>query len=103
MNNPHLLPFAIKIAKEAGSILIKHFGKINSTKSKSSNIDLVTIADTQSENFITNEIHSKYPDHNIIAEEGYINNNDSDYCWIIDPLDGTTNFVHNLPIFAVSI
>jgi len=98
-----LLKFAIKMAKEAGAILMQHFGHISSFKHKSSPIDLVTIADTQSESFILKEITRTFPDHHIIAEESTHVENNSDYRWVIDPLDGTTNFVHNLPIFAVSI
>ena len=99
----NLLPFAIQTAKEAGSILMDHFGNIKSVNSKSSKIDLVTIADKNSEEYILDQIRKYYPDHNIFAEESSPTVKGSDYEWIIDPLDGTTNFVHNLPIFAVSI
>ncbi|MBC8256059.1 MAG: inositol monophosphatase [Candidatus Marinimicrobia bacterium] len=98
-----MLNFAIDTAKGAGSILMEHFGHISSYKHKSTPIDLLTIADIQSEEFIINEIKTTFPDHHIIAEESAIIDNKSDYRWVIDPLDGTTNFVHNLPIFAVSI
>ena len=98
-----MLDIAIQTAKDAGSILMQHFGKISSFKTKSANIDLVTIADTNSESFIIEAIKNNFPDHDIIAEESNLKQNNSDYRWIIDPLDGTTNFVHNLPIFAVSI
>ena len=82
---------------------MKHFGEISSIDRKSTEIDLVTIADTQSEEFIINKIQTAYPNHHIIAEESHITESNSEYRWVIDPLDGTTNFVHNLPIFAVSI
>ena len=98
-----MLEFAIDTAKQAGSILMQHFGKISSIKRKSTDIDLVTIADTESESFILDKIKTAYPQHHIISEESVMLNNNSDYRWVIDPLDGTTNFVHNLPIFAVSI
>ena len=98
-----MLEFAKLTAKQAGSILIQHFGKISSIESKSTDIDLLTIADTESEAFILENIRSTYPDHHIIAEESKLTEGCSDYRWVIDPLDGTTNFVHNLPIFAVSI
>ena len=103
MNQTEMLEFAIKTAKGAGAILMEHFGKISSYDRKSSHIDLLTIADTQSETFILKEITKTFPDHHIIAEESATEENNSDYRWVIDPLDGTTNFVHNLPIFAVSI
>ena len=103
MNYSKQLEFAIDMAKEAGNIILKHFGNITSIDRKSSDIDLVTLADTESEEFILKNIHSIYPDHHIIAEESDLIEQNSNYRWIIDPLDGTTNFVHNLPIFAVSI
>ena len=82
---------------------MSHFGKISSVERKSTDIDLVTLADTESEAFILERIKAVYPDHHIIAEESSIWEGNSDYRWIIDPLDGTTNFVHSLPIFSVSI
>ena len=103
MNQTEMLEFAIKTAKRAGAILMEHFGQISSYEHKSTPIDLLTIADTQSETFILKEITKTFPDHHIIAEESAIVENNSDYRWVIDPLDGTTNFVHSLPIFAVSI
>ena len=103
MKHPEMLDFSIEIAKDAGTILMSHFGKISSVERKSTDIDLVTLADTESEAFILERIKSVYPDHHIIAEESAIWEGNSDYRWVIDPLDGTTNFVHSLPIFAVSI
>ena len=104
MNNPsRFLKFAIKVAKEAGAIQMKYFGNITSTKKKSTNIDLVTKADIESEEYIINQINKEYPNHSILAEESGSITNENEYLWVIDPLDGTTNFSHNLPIFAVSI
>ena len=82
---------------------MKYFGNVTSLEKKSTNIDLVTKADTESEKYIINQITKKYPNHSILAEESGNTSNNSEYLWIIDPLDGTTNFTHNLPIFAVSI
>jgi len=103
MTQTKMLNFAIQTAKGAGAILMEHFGNISSYEHKSTPIDLLTIADTQSEAFIVNKIKTTFPDHHIIAEESTVVENNSDYRWVIDPLDGTTNFVHSLPIFAVSI
>ena len=103
MNHPEMLEFAIETAKGAGNILMTHFGKISSFKRKSTDIDLLTIADTESESFILNQIKAAYPLHHIISEESVLIENNSEYRWVIDPLDGTTNFVHNLPIFAISM
>ena len=79
------------------------FGNLSSVKTKSTNIDLVTRADIESENFIIKEIQENFPKHSILTEEKGELLSDSEYLWVIDPLDGTTNFAHNLPIFSVSI
>ncbi len=104
MENPSkFLEFAIKIAKEAGDIQMSYFGKISSLDKKSTNIDLVTNADIESEEFIIKKIKESFPEHSILSEERGELLTDSEYLWVIDPLDGTTNFTHNFPIFAVSI
>ena len=99
----YFFDFIKPICIEAGNILNNNFGKIQYIKDKSNAIDLCTNADIESEKFITESILKKFPNHSIIAEEGYEKQTDSDYRWVIDPLDGTTNYVHNLPIFSVSI
>ena len=103
MNHPNLIEFAKSTAKEAGNILMEYFGNIFTFEHKSTEIDLLTIADTKSESYIIDRIKSTFPEHRIIAEESDITDGNSDYRWVIDPLDGTTNFVHNLPIFSISI
>jgi myo-inositol-1(or 4)-monophosphatase len=70
---------------------------------KSNESDLVTNIDKASEKLITDFIKKKYPQHGILAEEGGEIKNGSEYTWVIDPLDGTVNFTHGLPIFSVSI
>lgn len=99
--NPKL-DFAKDIAKSAGNILMQHFGNLKNIQHKS-RVDLVSEADIASEAEIVKLISIKYPDHDIITEEQDFENKGSDWKWIIDPLDGTTNYVHSLPIFAVSI
>ena len=100
--NKGYLDTAIYAAKAASDHIIRSSKrKIKSFKAKT---DLVTDTDLSSEELITNIIKNKYPDHNILAEEsGLIDSHLSEYTWIIDPLDGTTNFVHNYPSYAVSI
>jgi myo-inositol-1(or 4)-monophosphatase len=93
----------IAIAKEAGEIIREGFGKNFTIEIKSNESNLVTEIDKKSENHILNFIHKKYPTHNILAEESGEYSSNSEYLWVIDPLDGTTNFAHHLPIFAVSI
>ena len=103
ISTAELLEFTKSISIRAGEILNNNFGKIQYIKDKSSAIDLCTNADIESEKFITESILKEFPNHSIIAEEGYGKQTNSDYRWVIDPLDGTTNYTHNLPIFSVSI
>ena len=104
MENPsEYLSFAIDLAKKTGKLQMNYFGNISSLKTKSTNIDLQTNADLSSEEFIISKIKKTYPSHSILSEEKTNINKNSEYIWIIDPLDGTTNFVHSLPIFSVSI
>lgn len=94
----------ITIAKEAGSIIKNAHRKNFSIEIKDENLkNLVTEIDKKSEETIINFIRKKYPAHNILAEEGGEKKSSSEYLWVIDPLDGTTNFAHGLPIFSVSI
>lgn len=92
----------IKIAKEAGELIRESFGRKLKIEYKTNESNLVTETDKASEKLITDFIKKKYPSHGILAEEGSIKDG-SEYTWIIDPLDGTTNFAHGLPIFSVSI
>ncbi len=88
--------------EKATQIVIEAYNlpKITEYKGKT---DLVTQTDRQSEEIIISEIQKAFPKHGIIAEESGSSNIDSDYQWIIDPLDGTTNFVHGYPSFGISI
>lgn len=93
---------AIAAAKEAGKILLDNFGKIERVDTKGVK-DLVSNVDIESENKIIDMIKSKYPDHGILCEESEGAVTDSDYKWIIDPLDGTHNYIYGIDIFGVSI
>lgn len=93
----------IQISKEAGELIRNAFGKSHSVEFKTNELNLVTETDKASEKLITDFIRKKYPSHGILAEEGGEQNKSAEYLWVIDPLDGTTNFAHGLPIFAVSI
>jgi myo-inositol-1(or 4)-monophosphatase len=96
---------AIQAARKAGDIAQMNFNRINESdiKTKSYN-EFVTFVDEQAEAAIKEIIQSRYPDHGMIAEESENNtNNKQDFVWIIDPLDGTTNYVHSFPVYAVSI
>ncbi len=100
--NTDFLKSAENAARVGGEILLKYLGQPIDVEFKGE-VDLVTIADRLSEEAIVSMISSKFPDHQIMAEEGTVKNSDSKYRWIIDPLDGTTNYAHSLPCFAVSI
>lgn len=92
----------IAAAYKGGGVLRACFGKTNRIRKKGA-IDLVTEADTDSEQAIVEKIRSVFPDHTICAEESGVSSGHSTYQWIIDPLDGTTNFAHRVPAFCVSI
>ncbi|MDH5770488.1 MAG: inositol monophosphatase [Candidatus Bathyarchaeota archaeon] len=93
---------AFLAAKDAGRILMKNFGKKGKVRMKLEG-ELVTDSDVKSEERIIDLIREKYPDHSILAEEhGFLKGN-PDYTWIIDPMDGTHNFINKLPLFGVSI
>ena len=92
----------IKAAFESGRILKSYFGTILDVRKKGA-VDLVTEADTASEKAIMGIIRETFPEHSILAEESGLDHGDDAYQWIIDPLDGTVNFAHQLPIFSVSI
>ena len=95
------VPDIQQIAREAGELLMRHFGNVKIEYK--GEVDLVTIADREAEKLIVERIRAKFPDHDIMGEEGTRRDTGSDYKWYIDPLDGTTNFAHHYPVFCVSI
>ncbi|HAS8613170.1 TPA: inositol-1-monophosphatase [Vibrio vulnificus] len=100
-----MLNIAIRAARKAGNHIAKSLENVEKIEStlKGTN-DFVTNVDKEAETIIIDTIKSSYPEHCIVAEEnGLINGKDKDVQWIIDPLDGTTNFVKGLPHLAVSI
>lgn len=95
--------FLLQTIKEAGDLAMSFYGKELHIKTKSSPTDLVTDADVAVSNFITKKIQEKYPDHCIISEEAECINEGSDDVWYIDPIDGTTNYANNIPLWCVMI
>jgi len=89
--------------KEAGRILLDNFGKITDYKVKESQSSIVTKADIDSEKRIIEIIVEKFPEHNTLGEETGFQNKNSEYTWIVDPLDGTSNFAAGLPWFGIII
>jgi myo-inositol-1(or 4)-monophosphatase len=100
-----MLNFAIETARDAGNLLLEKFGRIT-TVTKKGDINLVTEADLASEELIVERIRSHFPKHSVLAEEGgdvITIGGDSTWKWIIDPLDGTTNYAHGYPCFCVTL
>jgi myo-inositol-1(or 4)-monophosphatase len=95
---------AIQFAREAGSIL-KHYAERDKQVEFKGRGNLVTIADKESEERIIRGIRERYPNHAILAEESGLSasGNGAEFRWVIDPLDGTTNFAHQYPFYCVSI
>ncbi len=99
-----MLTTAIEAAKEAGKFLKYSVGRVKNIEMKQGEErNLVSEIDKGSEAKIIGIIKRKYPNHAILAEESGASESSSDYKWVIDPLDGTTNFLHGLPIFCVTI
>lgn len=107
MNRNNLKPYleiAQKAALQAGVVLKEHFGKVSpSMISEKAKNDYVTDVDKKSEAIIKNLLCSHFKDHDILAEESTPERYSSPFRWIIDPLDGTLNYIHGLPSFAISI
>jgi myo-inositol-1(or 4)-monophosphatase len=98
------LELAVKAARLAGQKVVEHLGKISkkdiALKQAS---DFVTVVDRESEKIIIDTIKEHFPDHLFLAEESLKEHGKDTYRWIIDPLDGTTNYIHRYPVFSISI
>ena len=95
----------IKASEKASKVLIRDFGEIEKLQvSKKGPSDFVTNSDIKAEKIIIEELKKARPNYSIISEEnGTENNKDKNNTWIIDPIDGTINFLHGIPHFAISI
>ncbi|HTP12830.1 MAG TPA: inositol monophosphatase family protein [Bacteroidota bacterium] len=99
-----MLQLAVDAALEAGRFLKMNIGKIKHIEHKQGEErNLVTEIDKKTEHMIIEKIKQRYPQHDFLAEESGSHHSVSDYKWIIDPLDGTTNYTHGLPVFCTSI
>src|ERR1700675_187901 len=90
------------MAREAGSLVVGYFRQHVKIEYKG-DVDLVTVADRESEALILSRIREHFPLHDVMGEEGTRIETGSDYKWYVDPLDGTTNFAHGYPVFCVSL
>ncbi len=98
--------FAVELAHEAGALALKFQARMDAgqIRTKTHYADLVTDADVAVEALILAAIHERFPDHAILAEESAgVGIPDAEWMWVIDPVDGTTNFAHGLPLFCVNI
>ncbi|MEG3753984.1 inositol-1-monophosphatase [Psychromonas arctica] len=100
-----MLNIAIRAARNAGKVIVKGYENLESVEVEEKSLnDYVSSVDKEAELAIIGTLRKSYPDHSFVAEESGIDNGkDTDHQWIIDPLDGTTNFIRGIPHFAVSI
>lgn len=96
------LAYLEELAREAGAILREGYSKEHQVNYKGV-IDLVTEVDHQSEAFLLGRVQSDFPSHHIFSEESGVIHGDDEHVWYIDPLDGTVNYAHHVPIFSVSV
>jgi len=102
MKSGEYLMVSEEAARKAGRLLKKNINKSNEIFYKGA-VDLVTSFDTRAQRTILDHLSSFFPHHGYLAEEGLSQNKGADMRWIIDPLDGTTNYAHHYPVFTVSI
>ena len=99
-----MLNIAVRAARVAGNIIAKGFENQSELMIEAKgNNDYVTRIDKEAEQAIISKIQQSFPEHSFVGEEGGVVEGDNDFKWIIDPLDGTTNFIKGIPHFAVSI
>lgn len=89
--------------KSAGKLLLRYFGRTLNVKRKESHASVVTEADVAVETFLAQRIRARFPSHNILGEETGWQNRGSEFTWVIDPVDGTSNFAAGLPWFGVML
>ena len=99
-----ILLHAVSIAREAGKIQLANFRSARlQVETKGNDYDLVTAADKACEAYVAERIRTLYPSHSILSEESGTDAMESEWQWVVDPIDGTTNFKSGLPYFAISI
>ncbi|MCU0914699.1 MAG: inositol monophosphatase [Planctomycetes bacterium] len=97
-----ILPIAEAIARRAGAIVREGLGRVHPVRQKGA-IDFVTEFDQRAEELIVSSLQREFPEHAILAEESGHHPRTGEYQWVVDPIDGTTNFAHGLPLFAISL
>lgn len=94
---------AVEVVLKAGKYLKENLGKIKETKFKGSAINIVTDIDRKAEKLVINSLQRRFPEHGFLSEEIGEVRGESDLKWILDPLDGTTNYAHRFPFYAISL
>jgi len=100
---PLAIETALEVARVAGAIQRRGWGHPGEPSSKAADVDLVTEFDGLCEAAIVDGLRARFPDHAILGEEGGARPGDARFRWVVDPLDGTVNFAHGLPLFSVSV
>ena len=95
--------FIKQILQQASQIAIKNFGKVSGVAKAGDNNQVMTETDLEIGKLIAEEIKAVYPDHNIIDEEAGIVDKNLEYTWVIDPIDGTSNFANGVPLYGIMI
>src|SRR4030042_3298830 len=95
------LKFISSTLEEASKIANKYYGKVTSTVKPEDSNQVLTEADLAIGKFIVSRVREKYPKHNVIDEEAGVIDNNSEYTWVIDPIDGTSNFAKGVPLFGI--
>ncbi|MCK5043278.1 MAG: inositol-phosphate phosphatase [Candidatus Aenigmarchaeota archaeon] len=103
MQNSEFLKTGLEAAKKAEDIIMQHYDSGKLDTELKDDMSPVTIADKEAEKIIIETIRSRFPEHSILGEESGRDRNDSEYLWVIDPIDGTKNYMRKIPIFAIEI
>ncbi|MFZ2025512.1 MAG: inositol monophosphatase [Microgenomates group bacterium] len=95
--------FVIEILKKASDIAKNNFGKVSGTSKSNDSNQVLTKTDIEIGKLIVSSLYKKYPNHNIIDEEAGIIDNKSQYTWVVDPIDGTSNFANGIPTYGILV
>lgn len=100
----HLRELAVQLAREAGGLIVsRRAGHIRVQNTKSSDVDVVTAVDKESETFLFERLRELRPGDGFLGEEGKVVESSTGVTWVVDPIDGTVNFLYNIPHYAVSV
>jgi myo-inositol-1(or 4)-monophosphatase len=95
--------FITDVLEQSSEIALSYFGEVSGTTKEGDNNQVLTQADLEIGQFIIAKIKEVYPDHNVIDEEAGVVDNNSEYTWVVDPIDGTSNFASGVPLYGIMI